>query len=213
MIAKACIFDFDGVIVDSEKYHHEAWEQVAKQMGTDFSYEEYKPYKSAGRAAVIPYLLNKAGLKPTPKALEFYTQLRGVYVEKALSKLNENDITPGIRGYLKLLKDSGIATAVASSSSAAHITAKRFGLFDLFDAFVDGSAKLPNKPKPDLFLHAAKLLNASADECVVFEDSINGLKAAHAAKMHCVGIQTYFCDLADKIIDDFSKANLTLIDF
>lgn len=213
MTAKACIFDFDGTVMDSEKYHHQAWEEVAKAIGTDFSYEEYMPLKSAGRQVVIPYLLNKAGITPTQELFDKYFALREEKILQALLQLNEKDIMPGLVQYVQFLRKNGVLCAVASSSAAAHVTAKRFGLFDLFDAFVDGENKLPNKPQPHMFLHAAKLLKVSAQDCVVFEDSINGLLAAKNANMRVVGIQTYFTNLADRIIDDFTQADLSTITF
>ncbi len=213
MKTSACIFDFDGTVMDSEKYHHQAWEEVAKAIGTDFSYEEYLPFKSAGRQVVIPYLLKKANIEPTEELYRKYFKLREERIFKALLQLNENDIMPGLVKYVTYLRHNGILCAVASSSTAAHVTAKRFGLFDIFDAFVDGETQLPNKPQPHLFLHAAKLLQTPAQNCVVFEDSINGLLAAKNANMHVVGIQTYFTDIADRIIDNFVTANLATITF
>ena len=213
MKAKACIFDFDGVIVDSEKYHHLAWQQIAAEMGIEFSYEEYAPMKSAGRQVVIPYLLQKAGVPVTTELFEHYRALRGEKIEKALLELSEKDVLRGVVPFLHLIKQNGILCAVASSSAAATATAKRFGLYDLFDVFVDGNAALPNKPAPDLFLHAARLLNTPACDCVVFEDSLNGLLAAQNAHMHSVGIATHFTTIADKVIDDFVGANLQLLQF
>lgn len=213
MKAKACIFDFDGVVVDSEKYHHLAWEQIAADMGVDFSYEEYAPLKSAGRQVVIPYLLKKAGKPMTPQLFEHYRALRGEKIEQALLQLSERDIMVGIVPFLQLLKQNHIPCAVASSSAAATVTAKRFGLYELFDAFVDGNDHLPNKPAPNLFLHAAHLLNTTPHDCVVFEDSLNGLIAAQTAHMHVIGIATHFTDLADKIIETFEGADLQLLQF
>ncbi len=213
MKAKACIFDFDGVIVDSEKYHHLAWQQIADDIGVDFPYEEYAPLKSAGRQVVIPYLLKKAGKTMTPQLFEHYRALRGERIAQALLQLSEKDVMPSIVDFLHLLRANGIPCAVASSSAAATETAQRFGLYPLFDAFVDGNDRLPNKPAPDLFLHAASMLNTAPHDCVVFEDSINGLIAAKNARMHVVGIATHFTDLADKIIDTFEGANLQLLQF
>lgn len=213
MEAKACIFDFDGVVIDSEKYHHQAWEKVAHIIGVDFPYEEYMPLKSAGRQVVIPYLFNKANKTLTPELYQKYYDIREAEVTAALSNLSEKDVTPGLIDFLALLHKNGIVCSVASSSALAHVTAKRFGLYNLFDAFVDGELHLPNKPAPDLFLHAASLLNTAPQQCVVFEDSINGLRAAKNANMKCVGIQTHFTDIADKIIDDFVGADLSLLHF
>lgn len=213
MKAKACIFDFDGVIVDSEKYHHVAWEQVAHAIGVTLTYEEYAPLKSAGRQVVIPYLFQKAGLPLTSQLFAQYSALRDEKIKIALKQLSEKDIIPGVVQFLRLLKQNNIPCAVASASTAANGTAKRFGLYGFFDAFIDGNDRLPHKPAPDMFLHAAQLINAPACDCVVFEDSLNGLIAAQNAKMHVVGIATHFSTLADKIIDDFTNADLHLLEF
>lgn len=213
MVTKACIFDFDGTVIDSEKYHYIAWREVANAVGTDISYEEYLPFKSAGRRVVIPYLFNKAGKTLTENLYDKFHTLRQERILLALSSLNESDIMPGVINYVRFLKSKGIKCAVASSSAAAHVTAERFGIFDLFDAFIDGEANLPNKPNPDLFLAVAKMLNVKPVDCVVFEDSINGLKAGKNANMKVIGFQTHFTDIADRIIDDFSTATLDTVTF
>ncbi len=213
MTVKACIFDFDGTIMDSEKYHYIAWREVANAIGTDISYEEYLPFKSAGRQVVIPYLFEKAGKTLTDELYITYHNLRQERILNALKSLNENDIMPGLLNYVGLLKSDGIKCAVASSSAAAHVTAKRFGIYDIFDAFIDGEAKLPNKPDPALFLEAAKMLDVKPSDCAVFEDSVNGLKAGKNANMKVIGFQTHFTDIADKIIDDFTFASLDTVTF
>ena len=136
MIAKGCIFDFDGVVMDSEKYHHLAWEELAHEIGVEFTYEEYLPFKSAGRQVVIPYLLNKAGIAVTDQLYKKYSDLREEKIQRTLLTLNEKDITLGLVRFLHLLHDTGIKCAVASPRSAADVTAHRSGLYYLFDAFV-----------------------------------------------------------------------------
>lgn len=209
---KACIFDFDGVIVDSEKYHYEGWAEVAEAIGTDFSYSEYAPFKSAGRKVVIPYLLKKAGRICTDEIYSKYSKLREEVMAKTISKLCEDDVMEGVTDFLKLLKNNGILCAVASASASSTNVAKRFGLYRYFDAFVDGNDKLPNKPDPTIYLEAAKRLGAEPKDCVVFEDSINGVLGAKNAQMTCVGVQTYFTDKADAIIDGFAGLDLSILE-
>ena len=213
MKAKACIFDFDGVIMDSEKYHHVGWERIAADIGVPFTYEEYAPMKSAGRQVVIPYLFQKAGKALTPQLFEYYYTMRAQEVEIAMQQLSADDIIPGVVDFLRLLKQNGIPCAVASASATAKSNAQKFGLYDLFDVFLDGNDGLPHKPAPDLFLQTARLLNTPPTDCVVFEDSLNGLTAAKNAEMRLIGVKTHFTTLPDKVIDDFIGADLRLLEF
>lgn len=158
---KACIFDFDGVIVDSERYHHLGWLAVAKEIGTDLTYDEYAPFKSAGRTKMIPYLFEKAGKVMQNDDYEKFCRIREEKIAVEIAKLNKNDVMDGIVDFLKLLRVHGIKTAVASASASSKGVAKRFGLYDLFDAFVDGNDKLPRKPNPDIYLEAAKRLGGA----------------------------------------------------
>lgn len=208
---KACIFDFDGVIVDSEKYHYLGWLRVAEEIGADFSYEEYAPLKSAGRTVVIPYLFEKAGKTMQPHDMEKYVKIREEKIAVEIAKLNEKDVTEGIVDFLELLKKNNVPCAVASASASSTGVAKRFGLYKYFDAFVDGNDKLPRKPDPEIYLEAARRMGVEAQDCIVFEDSIMGVQGAKNAKMYCVGFQTHFTDKADKIIDSFVGQDLTLL--
>lgn len=209
---KACIFDFDGVIVDSERYHYLGWLAVAKEIGTDLTYEEYAPLKSAGRTKVIPYLFEKAGKTLQEGDIAKYVKVREEKIAVEIVKLNEKDIIPGVVDFLKLLNAHRIPCAVASASASSTGVAKRFGLYKYFNAFVDGNDKMPRKPNPDIYLEAAKRLNVDACDCVVFEDSILGVQGAKNAEMYCVGFQTHFTDIADTIIDTFEGLDLSILD-
>lgn len=211
-MVKACIFDFDGVLMDSEKYHHLGWVWVAETLGTTISYEEYAPFKSAGRKVVIPFLFAKADKELTNDEFEKYSALRSEMVTKALSKLSREDIMDGVIDFLKLLRLNGVKLAVASQSTSSRRIAKEFGLFDYFDVFLDGNEGLPAKPNPHIYLKSAELLGVSPEECAVFEDSLSGVKGAKNAGMTCIGFQTYFTDLADKIIDSFVSLDLSVFD-
>lgn len=209
---KACIFDFDGVIVNSEYYHYLGWLGVAEAIGTTLSYDEYAPFKSAGRTKMIPYLFEKAGKIMGKDDLAKFSQIREEKIAVEIAKLNKDDVMAGIVDFLKLLRSNGILTAVASASASSTGVAKRFDLYGLFDAFVDGNDKLPRKPNPDIYLEAARRLGVTAEECIVFEDSITGVIGAKNAKMYCVGFQTYFTDMADTVIDSFTQADMSLLD-
>ncbi|MCH5159234.1 MAG: HAD family phosphatase [Clostridiales bacterium] len=212
-MVKACIFDFDGVLVDSEKYHHRSFEMVADFVGVEFTYEEYAPFKSTGRKQIISYLFEKAGKTMTQEDFDKCSRLRDETYATVFSELSSKDVIAGATEFVRLCKSHGLKCAVVSSSKSSEKIAKDFGIFELFDAFIDGQSNLPLKPNPDMLLLAAEKLGVKPSDCVVFEDSINGILAAKNAKMHCIGYQTHFTDKADKIIDTFVGADLSLLDF
>lgn len=212
-MTKACLFDFDGVLVDTEKYHHLGYLVIAQAIGAEFTYEEYAPFKSTGRGQIIPYLFEKAGKKMTKEDFDKCSRLRDETYNVGFEKLSANDIMVGAIEYVQLCKSHGLKCAVVSSSKSSEKIAKDFGIYDMFDVFIDGQSNLPLKPNPDMLLLAAKRMGVAPTDCVVFEDSINGILAAKNANMHCVGVQTHFTDKADRIIDTFVGADLKLLDF
>ena len=116
---KACIFDFDGVIVDSERYHYLGWLEVAKVIGTTLTYEEYAPLKSAGRIRVIPYLFEKAGKALKEGDIEKFFKVREEKIAVEIAKLNKEDVMDGVADFLELLNANGIPCAVASASASS----------------------------------------------------------------------------------------------
>ena len=212
-MAKACIFDFDGVLVDSEKYHHLGYLIIAKAIGAEFTYEEYGPFKSTGRGQIIPYLFKKAGKEMTQEEFDRCSRLRDDTYDTGFQQLSKNDIMPGAIEFVELCKANGLKVAVCSSSKKSEQIAKDFGILHLFDAFIDGRSNLPLKPNPDMLTLAADKMGVKPRDCVVFEDSINGILAAKNAGMKCVGFQTYFTDEADKIIDTFVGVDLSILNF
>ena len=212
-MTKACIFDFDGVLVDSEKYHHLGYLIIAQSIGAEFTYEEYAPFKSTGRGQIIPYLFEKAGKKMTKEDFDKASRLRDETYDVGFSKLSKADVMEGAIEFVQLCKSAGLKVAVVSSSKSSEKIARDFGIYDMFDAFVDGQSNLPLKPNPDMLLVAAERMGVNPRDCVVFEDSINGILGAKNANMHCIGMQTHFTDKADKVIDTFVGADLTLLNF
>lgn len=212
-MAKACIFDFDGVLVDSEKYHHLGYVIIADAIGVEFTYEEYCPFKSTGRKEILAYLFQKCGKELTDEQFQRLSKLRDETYDVGFAKLSKSDVMPGAIEFVKLCKSRGLKVAVASSSKNCLQIAKDFGIFDLFDVFVDGRSGLPLKPNPDMLLFAAEKLGVAPCDCVVVDDSINGIRAAKSAKMRCVGFQTHFTNEADRVIDTFVGADLSILDF
>lgn len=183
---KACIFDFDGVIVDTEHYHYLAWENIFAPYGAKISEEEYEPLKSTGRNATIAYYVGRFGLNFSQEEIDMIKRKKGEEYGRLTRDLSEKDFVPGVKDFLQSLKEANIPCAVGSSGMFCGKLVERFSLGRYFDFIVDGTSGLPAKPAPDIFLKCAELLKVAPEECYVFEDSLVGMQAAKSAGMDTV---------------------------
>ena len=200
---KAFIFDFDGVVVDTEKYHYLSWCQSAAHVGYDLSWEEYLPLKSTGNTEITQYLCDRSGKEVSEELFQIMRNTKLTSFDELVKDLSEKDVLPGIRDFLTWLNEQGVKTAVASSSNTSSGLAKRFDLAKHFEVVIDGNMKLPRKPAPDTFLLAAKLLGVEPADCIVFEDSLAGIEAAVNAGMPVVAVGGIRSDQAVLHISDF----------
>ncbi|WP_228288121.1 beta-phosphoglucomutase [Thermosipho ferrireducens] len=213
-MVKACIFDLDGVLVDTARYHYLAWKRLAKEMGFDFTEEDNERLKGVSRMRSLEILLDIGKINVSEKQkLELAERKNSWYVEY-ISKMNESEILPGVNDFLNLLRKSDIKIAVASASKNAKIIIEKTGLGKYLDILVDGTQIQNAKPDPEIFLKASQLLGVKPENCVVFEDSIAGIKAAKAAGMKCIGVgDSEKLWMADKVIPDFLGVDLKVLDF
>ena len=200
---KAFIFDFDGVVVDTEKYHYLSWCQSAAHVGYDLGWEEYLPLKSTGNTEITQYLCDHSGKEVSQELFAIMRQTKLTSFDELVKDLSEKDVLPGIRDFLSWLNEQGVKTAVASSSNTSSGLAKRFDLAKHFGVVIDGNRKLPRKPAPDTFLLAAKMLGVDPADCIVFEDSLAGIEAAVNAGMPVVAVGGIRSDKAVLHIQDF----------
>ena len=200
---KAFIFDFDGVVVDTEKYHYLSWCQSAAHVGYDLSWEEYLPLKSTGNTEITQYLCDHSGKDVSEELFTIMRQTKLTSFDELVKDLSEKDVLPGIRDFLTWLNAQGVRTAVASSSNTSSGLANRFDLTKHFGVVIDGNRKLPRKPAPDTFLLAAKMLGVEPKDCIVFEDSLAGIQAAVNAGMPVVAVGGIRSDKAVLHIQDF----------
>ena len=200
---KAFIFDFDGVVVDTEKYHYLSWCQSAAHVGYDLGWEEYLPLKSTGNTEITQYLCDHSGKEVSEELFAIMRQTKLTSFDELVKDLSEKDVLPGIRDFLSWLNEQGVKTAVASSSNTSSGLAKRFDLAKHFGVVIDGNMKLPRKPAPDTFLLAAKMLGVEPKDCIVFEDSLAGIEAAVNAGMPVVAVGGIRSDKAVLHIQDF----------
>lgn len=186
---KACLFDLDGVLVDTAGYHYQAWKRLANELGFDFTEEQNEQLKGISRIHSLELVLNwgHAGNKTEAEKLKLAERKNEWYVEM-ISRMEPSEILPGALGFLKEARSQGLLTALGSASKNAAIILERTGLSSLFDAIVDGNTVSASKPDPEVFLKGAELLGVPAASCVVFEDAAAGVRAAKAAGMKAVGI-------------------------
>ena len=188
MNIKACIFDLDGVIVDTAKYHYLAWKKLADELGIEFTLHDNERLKGVSRMRSLEILLElgKAEYSETDKQA-MATKKNTWYVD-FIYQLKPTDILPGAKDFLIELREQGIKTALGSASKNAPLILEKLSISSLFDVIVDGNIVSRAKPDPEVFLKGAEALKVDPMECVVFEDAQAGIDAAKNAKMVCVGI-------------------------
>ena len=185
---RAAIFDLDGVIVDTAKYHYLAWKRLANEHGFDFTEADNERLKGVSRVRSLEILLEIGGLTLDESEKEkMATQKNGWYVDY-IQHMDASEILPGASEYLQSLRAKGVKTALGSASKNAQLILERLGISALFDVIVDGNKVSKAKPDPEVFLRAAGELNIPTASCVVFEDAEAGIQAALHANMGVVGI-------------------------
>lgn len=185
---RAAIFDLDGVIVDTAKYHYLAWKRLANEHGFDFTETDNERLKGVSRARSLEILLEIGGLTfDEPTKLRMAAQKNEWYVDY-IRHMDASEILPGATAYLQKIRAKGIKTSLGSASKNAPLILERLGISSLFDAVIDGNKVTRAKPDPEVFLRAAEELCISPTSCVVFEDAEAGIEAAHRAGMGVVGI-------------------------
>lgn len=207
---KAALFDLDGVIVFTDKYHYLAWKQLADEQGWKFDEEVNNRLRGIPRLASLEEILKHNGIElPLEEKIVLMNQKNDYYVE-LLQNINEEDIYPGAVEFLKKLRARGIKISLCSSSKNAPLVLEKLGLTELFDAVVTGHDIQNAKPDPEIFLLGAKKLRMPAFHCVVFEDAKAGVEGAIAAKMKTVGVgnREETEELADQFIENYEEIDI-----
>lgn len=205
------IFDLDGVLVDTAKYHYIAWQLLADQLKIPFNEEDNEQLKGVSREESLNLLLALGEKEYTPTERQRFTQKKNQDYLKQIEEMTSEEVLPGVKDTLNQLKQSGIKLAVGSASKNAGKILKVTNLLSYFDEVVDGNGVKKAKPDPEVFLFAAEKLKLEPSQCVVFEDSHAGCLAAKTANMYCVGIgMTSKLPAADIVIEnlvdfDFNK--------
>lgn len=210
---KACIFDLDGVIVDTAKFHFLAWRRLGREFGFDLTEEENEGLKGISRAKSLDILLEKSGVEATPEEREdMMARKNGWYLEY-VNTMNAGDTLPGVSDFLDKVKASGRKMALGSASKNAVPILRRIDLLKTFDAVIDGTKVTRGKPHPETFLLGAEALYVAPENCVVFEDASAGIEGALAAGMYAVGVGTpEVLGKAHLVIPGFADRGLEIFD-
>ncbi|MBZ9687506.1 HAD family phosphatase [Clostridium estertheticum] len=209
---KAVIFDMDGVIIDSEPTHMKLENETYKKLGIEVTEDEHHSFVGATSHYMWDALKNKYKLnQPLDELIEYD---RSQYFEYLNSDECEITLIEGVKELIQDLHENGVNLAIASSSplNVIEAIAKKFQIEEYFEVFVTGDYVKKSKPEPDIFLLASEKLGESPENCVVIEDSHNGVRAAKKAGMKCVGINSdpagsQDISMADLEINSFKEVN------
>ena len=182
------IFDLDGVIVDTAKYHYLAWHKLAKELGFEFTKEQNELFKGVSRKRCLEILLDIGNITATQEQFDTWMVEKNVDYLAYIEKMDVSEILPDVPRVLEYLKKKNVPIALGSASKNARPILEKVDLLPYFDSIVDGNSVTKAKPDPEVFLIAASNLGVTASSCVVFEDAVAGIQAANAANMISIGI-------------------------
>lgn len=211
-ILKACIFDLDGVLVDTAIYHYEAWKRLANELGFDFTPEQNEQLKGISRISSLEKILEWGNIQiPQALKLELADRKNSWYV-KMISNMKPDEVLPGSRELLEAVRASGLKCALGSASRNSALILESTSLVSYFDVIVDGNSVSASKPDPEVFLKGAELLGTDPQNCIVFEDGIAGIQAAVSAGMKVVGIgQPGVLNQADMVVNGLDQIDLKIL--
>ncbi len=205
---EACLFDLDGVVVDTAKYHFIAWRALAEELGFEFTLEDNERLKGVSRMQSLEILLEIGRLQFNDQEKENMAARKNALYVSYIEKMTPDEILPGVERFLQELRANNIKIALGSASKNAPMILECIGLTAFFDAVIDGNSITEAKPNPEVFLRGAEKLAVKPENCVVFEDAIAGIEAARNANMRCVGIgNPETLGLADLVIPGFEGFN------
>ena len=209
-VIKAALFDLDGVVVFTDKYHYLAWKKLADENGWEFDENVNQRLRGIPRIASLEEILKHNNIDLPSEEKERLANIKNEYYVKMLENLNSGDIFTGAPEFIKALRDRGIKVSLCSSSKNAEFVLNKLGLTSLFDAVVSGKDIVNAKPDPEVFLKGAETLGISRFNCAVFEDAKVGIEAARKAGMKAVGVknkeETY--ELSHQFINDYTEIDV-----
>lgn len=185
---KACIFDLDGVIVDTAKYHFIAWRKLANGLGFDFDEAFNENLKGVSRMDSINMILDLGGVTLSEEDKIKWAAQKNEWYKELISDMDATEILPGVVDFFEELKANDIRIGLGSASKNAVPVLTKINFIADFEVIVDGTKTTKPKPDPQVFLMGAKNLGVDPANTVVFEDAAKGVTAANAGGFYSVGI-------------------------
>ncbi|NNF23110.1 MAG: beta-phosphoglucomutase [Saprospiraceae bacterium] len=205
----ACIFDLDGVLVDTARYHFLSWRKLASELHFTIEDEIEEQLKGISRMDSLEIILENGGYQASLEEKVEFARLKNEWYLDSINHMDEHETLPGVNDFLDELKKNNIGMAVGSASKNALTIIDKVHLDQYFKIIVDGNMVSKTKPDPEVFLTAAKSLDVKPENCIVFEDSYKGIEAANSGGFYSVGVGLESnLPNADFVIPGFNNLNL-----
>jgi beta-phosphoglucomutase len=206
MNSKGFIFDLDGVIVDTAKYHYLAWKKLANDLNIPFTEAQNEELKGVSRVQSLTKILKWGNLSISEADFDTIMNGKNTQYLSYITNMTDEEILPDVKRILDFLISKNQKIALGSASKNARPILEKVSLIHCFQAIIDGNDVTKAKPDPEVFIKAAHEIGASSNDCIVFEDSIAGIQAANAAGMISVGIgDRNILFEADYVFKDFTE--------
>lgn len=213
MRIKAVVFDLDGVLVNTDRFHYLAWKRILQELGKDFSVEDNEQIKGVSRSKSLEILLQMKNITMSEvEKMRILRKKNNLYLEY-ITEIDEEYLLDGVEQFLELLKFNGLRTAIASTSDNTSLVLEMTGLKKYFDVVIDGHKVKAPKPNPEVYLVCAMELQMEPDECAVFEDSRAGVLSAKRAGMKVVAVSERIIGEADKCIGSLKNLDMSILNF
>jgi beta-phosphoglucomutase len=205
----ACIFDLDGVLVDTAIYHYKAWKRLANELGFDFTHDQNEQLKGISRMDSLDKILKWGNIQVSQETKIELAEKKNTWYVQMISSMSTDEVLPGAKKLLDAIRESGLKCALGSASRNSSLILDRTSLSSYFDVIVDGNSVTSSKPDPEVFLKGATLLGVNPSNCIVFEDGIAGVRAAISAGMKVIGIgRVEVLKMADLVVGGLDQIEL-----
>ena len=207
---EACIFDLDGVLTDTARYHFLSWGRLAQELDIPFTEADNERLKGVSRMKSLDIILEIGGKTLDEAAKEDMAAKKNIWFKEFILKMTPDEVLPGVVPFLTELQQAGIKIGLGSASKNAQTILKQINLIEPFDTMVDGNRVSKAKPDPEIFLLGAKELAVQPANCVVFEDAIAGIDAAKNGGFKSIGVGSpEVLGHADYVISGFDGFTLS----